>query len=148
MTSADRTSSLARLQRLTTYCDDECAHKRRSQARRQSITGGCSPSDPASFTTNNHTFERTNIPKIIERTYPHTNISSHELLYTLGAEPKSYSCVSSQYQRSIIRQHSFSSYTLNIRRRRYLWTSAFITGTRFTVRGKELGGRRTENEWR
>ena len=63
MTSADRTSSLARLQPLTTYCDDEYAHKRRSQARRQSIKGGCSPSNPASFTTNNRTFERTNISK-------------------------------------------------------------------------------------
>ena len=78
MTGADRTSSLARLQPLTTYCDDECAHKRCSQAQRQSIKGGCSPSDPASFTTDNRTFERTNISKIIERTYlyPHTNCST------------------------------------------------------------------------
>ena len=104
MTSADRTSSLARLQPLTTYCDDECAHERRSQARRQSIKGGCSPSDPASFTTNNRTFERTNTSKIIERTYPHTNCST-----PWERNPRVVPVYLLTSERSIIRQHSSPS---------------------------------------
>ena len=94
MTSADRTSSLARLQPLTTYCDDECAHKRRSQARRQSIKGGCSPSDPASHTTNNRTFGRTNTFKIIERTLTRTALhlgsETLKLFLCIFSLPKKY----------------------------------------------------------
>ena len=113
---------------LTTY-DDECAHERRSQARRQSIKGGCSPSDPASFTTNKHTFERTNISKIIERTYPHTNISSHEHILTrtalhLGSETlKLFLCIFSlpkKYNQTILflPVHSYSSSTRSPRTHR------------------------------
>ena len=79
MTSAGRTSSLASLQPLT-ICDDECAHERRSQAQRQSIKGGCSLRP--SFIHHKKSYLRTNISKIIERTYPHTNISSHEHILT------------------------------------------------------------------
>ena len=117
MTSADRTSSLARLQPLTTYCDDECAHKRCSQARRQSINGGCSPSGPASFTTNNDTFERT----------PPRSSNEHTLTRTalhLGSETlKLFLCIFSlpkKYNQTILflPVHSYSSSTRSPRTHR------------------------------
>ena len=118
MTSADRASSLATLQPLTTY-DDECAYERRSQARRQGIKGGCSPSNPASFATKqsylrtNEYLKRSSNEHILTRTALH-----------LGSETQSYSCASShcpeKYNQTtlFLPVHSLSSCTRSPRTHR------------------------------
>ena len=128
MTSVDRTSSLARLQPLTTHCDDEYAHKRRRQARRQSIKGGCSPSDPASFTTDNRTNEH-----ILTRTALHLGSETLKLFLCIFSLPKKYNQTTLSLPVHSYPLSTRSPHTPNIRRRRCLWTSTFTTGTRFTA---------------
>ena len=88
-----------------------------------------------SFIHHEQSHLRTNTSKIIERTYPHTNCST-----PWERNPKVIPVYLLTAQRSIIRQHTFSSYTPStfssytpsIQRRRCLWTSTSTTGTRFT----------------
>ena len=90
------------------------------------VRGSAVSDIPVAYVTNKH----------LERSLnENSSLSSHELLFSLRAKPKSYSCVSSclpeKYNQTILSLVPSHSLCTPYERRR-LWASTFITGVRFT----------------